>query len=314
MYISDQKATHGLAIFALLVGPWYGVSSESGGWLLEVALLIAALWIGRSMGFRMMTVGLALGYGAALLAGGGFSSLIQISFIPWVSLLTIWGIQQGWPRKANFFWSLALVGILGFLPIIPTIQQGMGSDLMQEITRSMMTQYRESDMLTTLSQQGIDETDMEKYVQQFIQYVFLFIPGLAALGAMSKYGIVYYFFARWFPLKGQPFPLFSSIRLPWYAIWGINLGIVSYLIGDQWSFEGLRVLGMNLMMVYAFLAFVLGSSIFIYYLRSPRLSGFLKGILIISGFIYFQVMVISLILLGLFDLVFNLRRIPEDSQ
>lgn len=314
MYISDRKATHGLAIFALLVGPWYGVSKGSGGWLLEVALLIAALWIGRSMGFRMMTVGLALGYGAALLAGGGFSSLIQIGFLPWVSLLTIWGIEQGWPRKANFFWSLALVGILGFLPVIPTLQQGTDLVLIQEITRSMIDQYRESGMLTTLAQQGINETEIEKYVQQFIQYVFLFMPGLAALGAMFKFGAVYYFYARWFPQKGQPFPLFSSFRLPWYAIWGINFGISCYLIGDQWSFEGLRVLGMNFMFIYAFLAFVLGSSIFLYYLRSPRLSGFLKGILIISGIVYFQVMVISLILLGFFDLAFNLRRIPEDSQ
>jgi hypothetical protein len=192
--------------------------------------------------------------------------------------------------------------------------QGISAELMQEITRSMMDQYRESGMLTTFTQQGISEANIQKYVQQFIQYFFLFIPGLESLGTMLEYGVVYYFFARWFPQKDQPFPSFSSFRLPWFAIWGVNFGITSYLIGDEWSLQTLRVFGMNLMLIYAFLAFVLGSSIFLYYLRSPRLSGFLKGILLFSGFIYFQVTVISLILLGLLDLVLNFRRIPEDNQ
>lgn len=314
MYVSDQKMTHGLAIFVLLAGPWLGISRGIGGWMLEVALLIAALWVGRSMGFRLTTLCLFLGYGAALLAGGGLASLANIGFLPWVSLLMVWGTEHTWPQKSNFFWCLVLSGILGILPIIPTIQNGMGSDVMQELIRSMMDQYRQSGMLADLTQRGISETDIQNYLQQFFHYLFLVVPGLAALGAMIKYSVVYNFFARWLPQEDQPFPLFSSFRLPWFAIWGVSLGIASYLVGDQWNYLALRVFGINLMFIYACLALVLGSSIFLYYLRSPLLSGFVKWILIVTGFIYFQVMIIGLILLGLFDLVLNIRRIPEDNQ
>ncbi|AHF08325.1 DUF2232 domain-containing protein [Desulfitobacterium metallireducens] len=314
MYVSDQKVTKGLAIFALLAGPWFGVAKGSGGWLLEVALLIATLSVGRSIGFKWMTLCLSIGYGIAFLLGGGLSSVINIGFLPWVSVLTIWGVEHVWSRKSNLFWSLVLAGVLGVLPVIPMILQGMGTELMQEISRSMMDQYRQSGMLTSFTQQGISEADIENYVQQFLQYLFLFIPALAALGSMMEYGAVYYFFARWFPQKDQPFPLFSSFRLPWFAIWGVNLGIVSYLVGDQWNLLSIRTFGLNVMLIYAGVAFVLGSAIFIYYLRSPRLSGFIKWILIFMGFVYFQVTIMGLILLGLFDLVLNFRRIPEDNS
>lgn len=312
MYVSDQKATRGLAIFALLAGPWFGVSRGSGGWLLEVAMLIAALWVGRSMGLRVLSLCLFLGYVAALFAGGGLSSLVNIGFLPWVSLQTQWGIEHVWSRRSNFFWSLVLSGVLGVLPIVPTLQQGMGPELMQGLIGSMMDQYRQSGILTSFTQQGLSEADIEKLLQQFFQYLFLFVPGLTALGAMIEYGTVYYFFARWFSPKDQLLPSFSFFRLPRLAIWGINLGIASYLIGDQWNFIGLRVFGMNLMLIYACLALVLGSSIFLYYLLSPRLSGFLKGTLIFASFIYFQVTIVSLILLGLLDLVLNFRHLPED--
>lgn len=314
MYVSDQKVTYGLAIFVLLAGPWFDVSKGSGGWLLEVAMLIAALWVGRSMGLRLMTLCLFLGYSAAFFAGGGLSSLVNIGFLPWVSLLTVWGIEHTWPHKSNFFWSLVLSGVLGVLPVIPMIQQGMGTESMQEIIRSMMDQYRQSGMMTSFTQQGLNEADIENYLQQFFQYLFLFLPGLAALGSMTEYGAVYYFFARWFPQKDLLLPLFSSFRLPWFAIWGVNLGIAGYLIGDQWNFMAFRVFGMNVMLIYACTAFVLGSSVFLYYLRSPRLAGFWKWILIFASFIYIPVTIVNLILLGLLDLVLNFRRIPENNQ
>lgn len=314
MYVSDRKVTHGLAMLALLVGPWLGVSRGIGGWVLEVALLIAVLAVGRNKGFGLTTLCLFLGYGVALLAGGGLSSLAHMGFLPWVGLFAIWGTAHTWPRRFIFFGCLVLAGILGVLPIIPVIQQGIDPEVMKDLIRTMLDQYRQSGMLATLTQQGLSEADIQDYLQHVLQYLFLFVPGLTALGAMIEYSAVHYFFARLFPQEDLKLPLFSSFRLPWFAIWGVNLGIASYLIGDQWGWTFLRVFGMNLMFIYACLAFTLGSSIFLYYIRSPFLSGLVKWILLLTSFIYFQVTIVSLVLLGLFDLVLDFRRIPEDNQ
>ncbi|MEA4903185.1 DUF2232 domain-containing protein [Desulfitobacterium sp.] len=314
MYVSDRKVTHVLAILALLAGPWFSVSSGGGGWLLDVALLIAVFWVGRNMGFKMAVPCLIVGYSAAFFGGGGLSSLMSIGFLPWTGLLTLWGIEHAWARKSNLFWSIVLAGVLGVVPIIPTLYQGIDTSAIQELIRSVMDQYRESGMLGSLNQKGLSEADIESYLQQFFQYLFFFIPGLTSVGAIFVYSLVYYFFARWFPQKDRPFPSFSALRLPWYAIWGASLGIACYLIGDQWSYWALRSFGMNLMFIYAFVALVLGSSIFIYYLRSPHLSGFLKWMLLFTSFFFMQITVIFLIIMGLLDLVLNFRHIPEEKQ
>lgn len=314
MYVSDQKITNVLAIFVLLVGPWLGISRDIWGWMLEVLLLLAVLWVGRKNGFKLAASLMLLGYGVAFVAGGGLASLEIMGFVPWAGLFSVWGMERAWSQKANFFWSLCLAGVLGVLSVIPVIYRGIGTDVVQELIRSMMDQYRQSGMLAALTQQGMSEADIQSYMQQALQYFFLFIPGLAALGAMFEYSTVNYFYMRWFPREGQTQPFFVLWRLPWYAIWGVNLGIASYLIGTQWNAVALRVFGMNLILVYAVVALVLGSSIFLYYLRSPFLSRLMKAILIFTSFFYFQVTIVSLVLLGLLDLVLNFRRLPGDSQ
>lgn len=314
MYVSDQKVARSIPIFALLAGPWLGISQGIWGWMLDIALLFAVFEVGRQKGFKWATLLLTLGYGIAVLAVGGLINLENIGFLPWVGLLNVWGTEHSWSRKSNLFWCLVLSGIIGILPIIPLIQQGIGSEAMQKLINAMLDQYRQTGMLATLNQQGMSETELLADLQQMVQFLFLFVPGLTALGSIIEYSLARYLFTRWFTPKAKHLPLSSFFRLPWFAIWGVNLGIASYLIGDQWNWIPLRIFGMNLMFVYAFLAFGIGSSIFLYNLRSPFLSGFFKAVLVLMSFLYFQVTIISLILLGLFDLVLNFRRLPEENQ
>lgn len=37
-----------LAILVLVAGPWLGVSKQAWGWTLDILLLLALLWVGRS--------------------------------------------------------------------------------------------------------------------------------------------------------------------------------------------------------------------------------------------------------------------------
>ncbi len=66
------------------------------------------------------------------------------------------------------------------------------------------------------------------------------------------------------------------------------------------------------MVVYGALTLVLGVSVFVFLLQSPKIPRLLKFALIIASFVYLFFSVVSLVMFGLFDLVFNFRRLPEE--
>lgn len=312
MYVSDQKTSNILAILALVIGPWLGVSKETWGWMLDALLLLSIFWIGRNgrhRGFQHAAFLLVLGYGIAFLLNG-VSSIENMGFIPWAGLVTVWGLKRNWPQSAIVFGSLVTAGIMGLIPALSLLNYGVSQESIQELINGIINQYRQAGMLEAFQQQGMSEVEIINMLEQAVSYFLLLTPGLAAISGIVVWGAVYYFIARWFPEPGNEYRPFIQWRLPWYALWGMNLAIVSYLIGDQFQWPLLRGFGINLMLVYGTITLVLGSAIFSYFLRSSWMSRFVKAMIILASFIYINVTVVGLILLGLFDLVSNFRRLP----
>lgn len=313
MYVSDKKASTLLAILALVIGPWFGVSREAWGWMFDVLLLLSVLWIGRSSernGLRMAAFLLIVGYGIAFLLEG-ISMISRVGFIPWAGLVTVWGVKENWPQRVTVFNSLIAAGIAGLVPVLYLLHQGIPQEFVQNLVAGVLEQYRQVGMLETLEQQGMNEAELISLLEQGVQYFLLLTPGLAVISSLAEWGSVYYFFARWFPQPGQEYKPMTHWRLPWYSLWGANLAILCYLIGDQFQWLMLRSFGINLMLVYGVITFILGMGVFLFYLRSPWLSKFFKAILLITSFIYINVTVIGLVLLGLLDLGFNFRRLSS---
>jgi hypothetical protein len=171
-------------------------------------------------------------------------------------------------------------------------------------------------LIENLQQQGLSEVDVRSLLGTVLNYIILLTPGMATISGIVEWAAVYYFFARWFATPGREYRPFILWALPWYAVWGMNLAVASYLLGDQFQWLFLRSFGINLMLVYGVVALVLGSAIFMFFLKSPWMSRLLKFILIFSSMIYFQVTVIGLTLLGLVDLVLDFRRfrIPKKDD
>ncbi len=310
MYVSDQKTSNFLAILALVVGPWVGVSRGAWGWMLDVLLLLAVFWIGRNgreKEFRWAALFLVLGYGIAL-ALNGFSSLEHFGFVPWAGLVTLWAMKSRFPQRDTIFWSLVAAGLAGVIPALSLLHQGIQQESIQSLIQTMVDQYRQAGLIENLQQQGLSEVDVRSLLETALRYIILLTPGMAAISGIVEWAAVYYFFARWYPTLGREYRPFTLWALPWYAVWGMNLAVASYLLGDQFQWLFLRSFGINLMLVYGVVALVLGSAIFAFFLKSPWMSRLLKFILIFSSLIYFQVTVIGLTLLGLFDLVLNFRR------
>lgn len=312
MYVSDQKTFNTLAVFVLVIGPWFGVSTQTWGWLLDIALLIALFSVGRRVGEQALRYGatfLLSGYGLALIFNG-FSSLQYISFLPWAGLVTLWCIGKNVPQRALVFWSLVAAGVLGVMPTFVMLIQGIPQESIQSFVQAMMDQYRQAGMLETLKGQGVSENELQALFEQILKTVIMLIPGLAAITALARWGVVYFFFMRLFPIPGLQYRPFTEWRLPWYAVWGMNLAIASYLIGDQFQWLAIKSFGINLMLVYGVVALVLGSALFVTFLKKPWVSGFFRFIILFSSFLYIQITAMVLIIMGLLDLVLDFRHMP----
>jgi len=263
------------------------------------------------MRLRIATLSLLIGYAAPLIFFGA-TAFSLISLVPLAGLLGIYGWHKGWPVRVTFFWSAAVAAVLGAIPTLSFMEQGFSALATSDLINTSIQQYQASGMLSMLQQQGITEVQVRDLLQQGIHVYSLILPSFAALVALIEFGVVFYFVRIWFNEEGGRIPI-TRWRLPWYAVWGAVLGIAFYLLGDQFTLTGLRAIGINLMVVYGALTLVLGVCLFVSLLQSSRMPRFLKYALIIASFINFFFSVVTLVMFGLFDLVFNFRRLPEES-
>ncbi|SPF32461.1 putative membrane protein [Candidatus Desulfosporosinus infrequens] len=311
MFLSDETVVYYLAGTILLTFPWLGVAWGTWGFIWEVLMLLAVFLVGRRKGWLITTGFLLIGYVAPLLVLGE-TAINQMSLVPLAGLLGILGWHKHWPVRRTFFWSAMLAAVLGALPTLSFVTQGFDAKTVNDMINMIVQQYQASGLLAVIQQQGITEMQVRDFLQQGIHFYALIIPSFAAISAFIEFGLVFYLVRRWFKEDEGRIP-FTRWSLPWYAVWGAVLGIAFYLLGDQFSWTVLRGLGINLMVVYGALTLVLGTSVFLYLLQSPKIPRFIKLALIIASFFYFFFSVISLIMFGLFDLVFNFRRLPEES-
>ena len=311
MMLRDEVALNYLAGAILLTFPWLGIVLGTWGYIWGALMLLAVFLVGRRRGLPIATLSLLIGYVVPLIVFG-VTAFKLMNLVPLAGLLGVLGRHKHWPVRVTFFWSAALATVLGTIPTLSFMVQGFSAITTSDMINTIVQQYQASGLLVALQQQGISEVQVRDLWQQVIDIYALILPSLAALGALVEFGFVFYFGRIWFNEDEGRIP-FTRWRLPWYAVWGAVLGIAFYLLGDQFSWTVFRVLGINLMVVYGALTLVLGASVFVYLLLSPKIPRFLKIALIITSFIYLFFSVVSLIMFGLLDLVFNFRRLPEES-
>lgn len=198
----------------------------------------------------------------------GFPSYTSFSFVPWAGLVTIWGMRAPITHRAVVFWSLVAAGVTGIIPTLGMLLQGVAQDSVQVLVQSLMDQYTQAGMLENLKSQGVTERELLTLFEQIANTMITLTPGLVALTSLAKWGAVYYFFVRWFPFPERAYQPFTEWRLPWYAVWGMNLAIASYLVGDLLQWLTVKHIGLNLMLVYGVVALILGSAIFVSFLKN----------------------------------------------
>ncbi|HEY8911459.1 MAG TPA: DUF2232 domain-containing protein [Desulfosporosinus sp.] len=311
MFLSDETVVNYFAGAILVTFPLLGIALGTWGFIWEILMLLAVFLIGRRRGLPLTTLFLLMGYAAPLIVYGTIA-FDRMSLIPLAGLIGVLGGSKHWPARVTFFWGAVVAAVLGAIPTLQFASIGLDAKTASDMVNVTVQQYKDTGLLVALQQQGITELQFRDVLQQVIHFYALIVPSLAAIVAFIEFGLVFYSVRRWFKDDEGRIP-FSRWRLPWYAVWGAVLGISFYLIGDQFSWTVLRGLGINLMVVYGALTLVLGTSVYLFLLQSPKIPRFLKWALIITSFLYFLFSVVSIIMFGLFDLVFNFRHLPEES-
>jgi len=163
----------------------------------------------------------------------------------------------------------------------------------------------------------LDEADKQEYLELTEQIAYLvqtFFPGSVAVWNIMLTLITYFLARHWMHKLGFNVPdnfNFSKWQLPWYAIWLIIIGLVLTMVGDELSWPIIEVTGKNILYIAAFIFFVLGIAVIIYYLQLWKFSKLVKIILILVLLIYLPFTAVMAFTIGVIDTMINLRRQPS---
>lgn len=154
------------------------------------------------------------------------------------------------------------------------------------------------------------QEDFNKYIVSLFEF---YIPGqiivTSAISAALTYILSRVVLER-LQFRVPQAPIFSTIYLPWYSIWGLIAGLGLTLLGDQFSLS-LAKAGKNILFILVNLYLTMGLSVAVFYYRKINLALPLKMIILFLTFSYLPFSITVLSLLGATDPLINFRRLPD---
>ncbi|AFV03986.1 hypothetical protein UNSWDHB_1117 [Dehalobacter sp. UNSWDHB] len=311
MVISDKDALRYVSGLIVLFLPLLASLFDFWSWIVEVLLIVSVLFQTRSTGCRKTAIFLGIGYILAFIPVG-ISGISLIGFTPWAGILLVIIKEKGFSTSQSIFWSLLLAALIGALPVIPSVNQALQPENLEKNIVTVLQFYEQQGLFSAFQEQGISIEQFESTLRTMVPVYYQLMPAFAGIFAMLEVGLVYLFFRIFsFGNKLKPFSLW---RMPWYAVWLAIIGIAAYLGGDYFANSILRITGMNVMTVAASITSIIGLSCLAYLIKSLKFSHLLIWIIVIIVAFVSPFFFICLIFTGLFDLVFNFRKIPEKME
>ncbi|OPY58699.1 MAG: hypothetical protein A4E55_00751 [Pelotomaculum sp. PtaU1.Bin035] len=143
----------------------------------------------------------------------------------------------------------------------------------------------------------------------------LFIPGQlvvnSAISAVLTYFLSRFALGALLKYKLPPAPVFSTIYLPWYSIWGMIAGLGLTLLGDYLDYMLPARAGKNILFVLFYIYLAFGLSVATYLFRRINFALPVKMIFLLIAISYLPYSMAVLFLLGAVDPLINIRRLPE---
>lgn len=175
--------------------------------------------------------------------------------------------------------------------------------------------YKELGLLKP--EQGLTEETYRLIMEAYIKLMSIIIPSILLMYGISSAFLNYIVAQKILKKLKISVPALPKLRfwkLPWWTVWGFIVGYAAMVLGNYCKNQLLANIGLNIVIVYAPILFVLGIAVINYFIKE-RLSGSglyrMLLVVFIVFFMPFSLLVIGAI--GLFDLLFNYRRISGEN-
>ncbi len=163
------------------------------------------------------------------------------------------------------------------------------------------------------TQTGITEEVVRQMLEAFTQTFVLLIPALFVLWALAtaflNYVLAQMVLTR-LKIRIVVLPPFREWQLPWWVVWGFIIGFATYLVGDYFRLEKFLHIGMNIMLIYAPILFILGLAVAVFYIGKYIKSTASRLFVILIALLFFRFIFLALMVVGLLDLLLNYRHLP----
>ncbi|MFA5535977.1 MAG: YybS family protein [Bacillota bacterium] len=265
---------------------------RTAGLSLIVALtligLVAGPIAGISLGLKSGLTALVFGYafkkslspGVSFLAGG-LTSAIGTA----LSLLIVFLIMGG--------------ASLGFGELELMVDQ-------------VLSFYEETGLINVMLTQGLTVAEFRAQLMQIMALVAALIPGSLVLSSLFAAGITYLLAREILRRMGQtfkPLPSFQNWQLPWWTVYGLIVGLALFLGGDYLGSNFLNAAGKNIIFIYLPILLLNGLAVAVYFYHHWTITAFIKVFLVIMFLINLPVTLPLVILIGVFDPLFDYRKI-----
>lgn len=311
MYLSDKDALQYASRLILILVPFFSSLFSTWSWLVEILILFAVFIHSRRSGLKFTVMIMLAGYLAALIPAG--VKVVEIGFAPWAGVILLWLQQKGLPTNQGIFWSLLAAAVISVLPVVPMMNMVLQPDNIQRSIQDALALYEQQGTISALEAQGVSRLDFERYLQMVLPIYFKLLPAIAGILGMLEIGVGYWVY-RFSIRKMQGMTPFILYRLPWYSVWVTILGLACYLGGDYLNLPLITTAGMNIMAMAAAMSLIIGISCLGYLFRHPKVPRIMFALLIVSILLFPSWIMITMLIVGLFDPVFNFRRIPEFNE
>lgn len=317
MFISDKDAFRYVSRFILLFVPVLASFFDVWSWIVEVIILLTVFIQARNSGFRQTAILLGIGYILSLIPvipaiAIGVDSLVQIGYTPWAGVLLVFLKEKGLPTTQSIFWSLMLAMLLGAIPALPATITALQPEMLEKAIVSVLQLYKDQGVLSALEAQGVTAEQLESTIRAMIPAFFQMMPAFSGIFGMLEMGLMYLVYRFKFDTN-RPKPL-AYWKMPWYAVWLAIIGLGCYLSGDYLASNALKIVGMNAMAVISALSLVMGLSCLAYIIKKLKVSPWILWIIVIAAIVISPFTLITVVFMGLFDIAFNFRKIPEKLE
>lgn len=293
-----------LGLLSLIMGPLYFLV------MILLPIPLVYLILRRDLLYSLYAVLLTVLMLMVAFANIQSAVLLALQFVPL-------GLLIGLMLKNKVKVSESIAVLLGWALLLTVLNLlssfGLSGTGIAQTTDELRVSMEE--MAQFYQQNGLlDEENRQQYqelTEGIVGFIQTFMPGIMAVWHIVMALITYFIAIHWMQrlkLIVAKYGRFTDWQMPWYSIWLIIIGLVLALAGDKFPWQLMEVTGKNILYVAAFIFFIQGLAVIIYYFQLWKISKLVKFFLIVFLLFYLPFAAAIALIIGVIDPVINLRR------